>query len=163
MNRQELIEEFAKGPAMIREALDKLPREMWDWKPAPDKWSVHQIIIHLPDSEASGYVRCRKLIAEPESVVCAYNQEVFADKLNYHRLDIETALDLFRLMREMTVQLLRTLDDSVWTNTIIHPEHGSVDLNWWLGCYAEHAGKHVKQMQRNLAEWEAAGRPPAQG
>ena len=163
MNRQKLIEEFANGAAMMRQALEALPKEMWDWKPAPDKWSVHQIIIHMPDSEASGYVRCRRAIAEPGCTVSAYDQDAFADKLNYHQMDIETALELFRLMRELTVQLLHTVDDSVWTNQFYHPEHGMIDLNWWLEAYAEHARKHVGQMQRNLAEWEAAGRPSANG
>jgi hypothetical protein len=33
---------------------------MWKWKPAPDQWSIHEVIAHLADSEANGYARCRE-------------------------------------------------------------------------------------------------------
>ena len=35
----------------------------------PDRWSIHEIILHLADSEATCYVRCRHFIAEPGSSV----------------------------------------------------------------------------------------------
>ncbi|MBD3258309.1 hypothetical protein GF377_07735 [candidate division GN15 bacterium] len=159
MNRQELIRSFAAGPRLLRETLNNLPPDMWQWKPAPDRWSVHEIIIHMPDSEASGYVRLRKIIAEPGSTLGAYDQEAFTDKLPYHQLDIDTALELFSRMRELSVQLLEHVEESVWLHKAIHEEHGEVDLDWWLRCYEEHVGLHITQMKRNMAEWEAAGRP----
>lgn len=161
MNRAQLIESFANGYTILKQTLDTLPREMWDWKPSPDKWSVHEIIIHMPDSEASGYVRCRKLIAQPGCDLSAYDQDAFAEHLRYHDTSIDEALELFRMMRVMTTKLIQSIDDSVWTNKGIHEEDGEVDLNWWLEVYEEHARKHASQMKRNLSEWEAAGRPKA--
>jgi hypothetical protein len=33
--------------------LRDFPKEMWQWKPAPDKWSIHEVIMHIADSEAN--------------------------------------------------------------------------------------------------------------
>ncbi len=67
--RNELIESYGKAYDLLTEALKKYPKEMWQWKPAADKWSIHEIIIHITDSEANAYVRCRRFIAEPGSGV----------------------------------------------------------------------------------------------
>lgn len=159
--RQELIELFAAGYDQVRVALKELPEEMWKWKPAPDKWSVHEICIHLPDSEASGFVRLRKILAEPECTVGVYDQEAFADKLDYHGQDMNLALDLFGLMRKSSADILRKLPDDAWSMWVHHPERGTMSLDFWLEVYASHVPGHVKQMKRNLAEWEATGRPKA--
>ena len=39
------------------------PREMWQFRPAPGAWSVHEIIVHLADSELNAYARVRKALA----------------------------------------------------------------------------------------------------
>ena len=70
MRRQQL-ESFGRAPALLSVALRQFPKKMWLYKPSADRWSIHEIILHLADSEASGYVRCRRFIAEPGSAVCA--------------------------------------------------------------------------------------------
>ncbi|MDR3665677.1 MAG: hypothetical protein P4L35_02425, partial [Ignavibacteriaceae bacterium] len=55
--------------------LPEFPKKMWDFKPAPNRWSIKEIILHMADSEANAYVRCRKIIAENGSNVLAYDQD----------------------------------------------------------------------------------------
>ena len=47
-------------------ALAKVPPEALKWRPAPGKWSVHEIIIHCADSEANAHMRVRYLLAEKD-------------------------------------------------------------------------------------------------
>ncbi|MBU0984560.1 MAG: DinB family protein [candidate division Zixibacteria bacterium] len=159
MNREALIRTYADGPARLKETLESLPREMWDYKPSPTAWSVREIIIHMPDSEASGYVRCRKIIAQNGVSVDTYDQDAWASRLGYQSADIEAALELFRLMRIATVNLIKTVAESSWANCVHHPDDGKMTLDIWLEAYAHHVTKHCEQMRRNMAVWEAAGRP----
>ncbi len=55
--RTQLLEDYRNGPRLVREALIQLPEQMWKYKPAPNKWSVHEIVIHLADAEVQSHVR----------------------------------------------------------------------------------------------------------
>ena len=45
--------------------MKQFPKEMWDFKSELNPWSIHNIIVHITDSEANSYIRCRRFIAEP--------------------------------------------------------------------------------------------------
>jgi len=49
-------------------------REQWHYKPGTDQWSIHEIIIHLADSEAHAYLRCRTILAEPGSTLIHFDE-----------------------------------------------------------------------------------------
>lgn len=48
---QALIEEYSRGFTMLMESISKLSEEEIRHNPGKDKWSIHQIIIHITDSE----------------------------------------------------------------------------------------------------------------
>ena len=68
-DRRRKIQSFAAAYKRLSETLGELPQKMWAYKPVPSEWSVHEIIVHLADAEANGYVRFRRFIAEPGSRV----------------------------------------------------------------------------------------------
>lgn len=61
-----------------RGALARFPRAMWHYRPAPDRWTIHEIVVHITDSEANSYIRCRRLLAEPGSAVLGYDEARWA-------------------------------------------------------------------------------------
>ena len=151
-----LIDSYGQAYSFLLEALKEFPKKMWQWRPAPDKWSVHEIIVHIADSEVNSYVRCRRFIAEPGSGVYAYDENKWANKLNYHDQNIEEALELFKLLRKMTYDLIKNLDDNTWkTATVDHSDNGIMQFEDWLRIYEEHVPIHIRQMNRNLAAWKA--------
>ena len=153
--RKNKIELYGKGPDQLVEALQEFQREMWQYKPAPNRWSVHEIIIHLADSEASSYVRCRFLIAEPGRTVMPYDQDLWAQKLNYHAQSTDDAIALFRLLRRASYDLIKDLPASAWSATLHHPEHGEYTFDRWLDIYTNHTSWHIAQMRKNLEAWRA--------
>jgi hypothetical protein len=152
--RTVLIESYGRAYDDLVAALDEVPREMWLFKPAPEKWSVHEVIVHIADSEANSYVRCRRFIAEPGTSVMAYDENKWASALRYHDQSADDALELFRLLRASCHSLIRDLPESVWANTIEHPENGTMTFDDWLRTYERHIPVHVAQIRRNVAAWE---------
>jgi len=67
--RNELIEEYGHGFDLFTATLTQIPREAWEFTPAPSEWSVHELIVHMADSECMGALRIRKLIAEPGGIL----------------------------------------------------------------------------------------------
>ncbi len=71
--RATMIERYARGPALLAAALAKVPRDAVQWKPRPDRWSAHEIIVHCADSETNAHMRLRYLLAEPDPLIVGYD------------------------------------------------------------------------------------------
>lgn len=152
--RKQKIKAYADGHKVLVKALKKFPKKMWKWKPAPEKWSIHEILIHLADSESNAYLRARRFLAEPGQPVMAYDQDLWAQKLNYHAQDPNEALALVGLVRRMTHRLIRNLPEGAWATRCVHPEHDNYTFDRWLEIYGGHAHGHAAQMQRNYDAWK---------
>src|SRR5436190_316143 len=126
--RRQKIVMYASAHDMLVQALARYPREMWQYRPTPQDFTIHEIFIHVTDSEANSFVRARHFIAQPGSTVSAYDEFGWAGKLDYHSLSVEDAVELFRWLRGNTVKLIREQPEEVWTNTIVHPENGTMKM-----------------------------------
>lgn len=160
--RKQKIESYGRAADQLAQALDQLPRQMWHYKPGPDRWSVHEIIMHIADSEANSYIRCRCFLAEPGKAIMAYDENQWAASLRYQEQDPDEAVELFRLLRQMSFRLIAALPEDVWSSTVYHPEGGNMTLDDWLTIYTNHIPEHIRQMQATYDAWEAeqAGQRP---
>jgi hypothetical protein len=154
MDINKILEEYKSGYNELQNALREIPIETWDYKPVPDKWSIKEVIIHITDSEINGYIRLRKTIAENGTEITTYDQDLWAEKLNYPSRSIDTNLELFRLIRVLNYSLLIGLPEETWNNYIIHPERGKVNLKEHVRIYVDHITVHIKQMRRVYEEWK---------
>jgi hypothetical protein len=152
-NRSELIESYGAAYDLLVAALARCPRAMWQYRPAPDRWTIHEIVVHITDSEANSYVRCRRLLAEPGSAVLGYDEVSWAVALHYHDQSVEDALELFKWLRRASYLLIKAAPETVWSHTIIHSESGVMTADDWLDTYERHVRDHIAQMQGVYADW----------
>lgn len=150
------LEAYGGAYEQLTQALERYPREMWQYKSPVEDWSIHEVVVHITDSEANSYIRCRRLIAEPGEAVMSYDETRWATALHYTDQSTEDALQLFKWLRNNTYKLIKTLPESAWSHTIYHPENGTMTMDDWLGVYARHIPDHIEQMDRIYQEW--AGR-----
>ena len=144
--RKKLIELYRGGYAAVAEALLKITDEEAARKPGPDRWSVREIVHHLADSEMTAAVRLRLLIAQDRPTIHGYDQDEFARRLYYDRPH-EQSLELFRLVRQSTAEILDRLTPAEWVREGIHTEAGPYGVEAWLKTYADHAHKHARQIR----------------
>jgi hypothetical protein len=157
--RRRMVDSFGRAPFFLSAALRQFPKKMWLYKPLPERWSIHEIILHLADSEANSYVRCRRFIAEPGTAVFKIDAARWAGSLGYFHQSTREALEVIRRLRKMTYQLLVTLPDTVWLNTVEHPRDGKITLEHWVQLQERHIPHHVDQMKSNYELW-ARTHPP---
>lgn len=148
------IAHYGNAYSLLTTALARFPREMWHFRPTPDEWTIHEIVVHITDSEANSYIRARRLIAEPGSMLMGYDEMQWARALDYHHLDTEDAVELFRWLRGNTHKLIQTLPEAVWQNVGHHTESGPMTLEDWLDIYTRHVPEHVAQMERVWEAWK---------
>jgi hypothetical protein len=150
--RSQKIESYSAAHTALINALERFPTEIWQFRPAPDRWTIHEIVVHIADSEANSYVRCRRLLAEPGSTVIGYDEWLWAKALDYHGQSTAEALELFKWLRRMSYTLIKDQPETVWANTVNHSESGPMTI------YERHVPDHIAQMQAVYDDWQASQR-----
>jgi DinB superfamily len=159
--RERLIEQYAAGPARLRAAFAAVPDPVRQWRPAPNEWSAHEVVCHCADSETNASLRIRYLVAERAPLSVGYDQEVWARCFDYHAHPVDTALATVEAVRANTVPVLRALPEAAWSAEGRHTESGRYSAEDWLRIYAEHLELHARQIEQNLAAWQAGLAQPA--
>jgi hypothetical protein len=154
-DRERLIEQYARGPQRLRAALAQVPEAARQWRPGPGRWSVHEVVVHCADSESNSHGRIRTLLCETDPVVQGYDQDRWAQQLDYHELPLEPALATVEAVRANTVPLLRRLRESDWARVGRHTESGAYGAEDWLRIYADHLEVHARQIERVHSAWQA--------
>ena len=151
--REALFRRYEAGPRLIREALAKVPVEAMKWRPAPGKWSAHEVVVHAADSETVSSTRIRYLVGADNPTILGYDQDRWAATFDYHSLPLELSLAQLESVRAWTAALIRSLPESAWSREGTHSESGRYSAETWLGLYAEHLEVHARQIERNVEAW----------
>lgn len=147
---------FAEGPAVLRAAWEKVPADARTWRPAPGKWSAHEVVVHCGDAQANAHGRLRYLLCEKEPLIVGYDQDLWAAKLDYHAQSVDAAFAVIEAVHANTVPLLRRLTDADLAKSGRHTEYGTRTVEEWLRYNAEHLPTHARQIERNVAAWAVA-------
>jgi len=155
-----LIRRYQDGPTLLGEALKDVPKEALQWRPAPGKWSVHEVVVHCADSETNAAMRIRYLAGEDGPAIQGYDQDRWAQRFDYHRMPLEVALAQVVMVRQWTAVFLKQLPPEAWSRAGTHSEMPGVSYTAakWLEIYGEHLEIHARQIRRNLDAWRASGR-----
>jgi len=157
--RQRLIQQYADGPARLKAALARVPAQALKWRPAPREWSAHEVVCHCADSETNAAARIRYLVGERDALILGYDQDAWAGIFDYHAHPLEPALAVVDAVRANTTALIRQLPAEAWTRVGRHTESGRYTAEDWLTIYGEHLEIHARQIEANLAAWNASQAP----
>jgi hypothetical protein len=146
---ERLRDAFEAAPARIEAALDGLAEEEIRARPIPGKWSIHQIVLHVADSECLGAVRIRQALGDDRARFPGYDEKVWASRLRYEDRSPafrSLALRLFAAHRQVTAEVFAAARPEDWKREGIHPEWGAVTLRQLLELYADHGERHLDQI-----------------
>ncbi len=161
----DLLERFRRGPEVMAVVLTGLGLEEQDYRTEPGRWTIREIVAHVADSEIVGAQRFRRIIAEENPVIMAYDQEAWARNLDYSRRKPAASLETFRRTRAENYELLKDLPAGTFERAGNHSERGRMTLADALRIYARHAEEHARQIQalrdRYRQSRAARGAPPS--
>ena len=143
---QTLLERFRRGPELLAESLASVTDAELDFVPAPGKWSIRQIAAHVSDSELVGADRFRRILAEENPSIISYDQDAWANRLDYATRDPKQSLRMFESVRSETYDLLKARPEADFERTANHSERGKVTLLQLLHIYTAHPEKHAAQI-----------------
>ena len=151
--RREALRAQAATPGRLRRLVAGLSAAQLRRRPAPRKWSIQEIALHLADVEIANGFRYRKAVAEPGSTLTPYDQDRWADGLNYRRLNLRAALEVFAALRKAHLLLLRGLSARQWRGWARHPEYGRYELGAVFLHMASHDLNHLEQIRALRRRW----------
>jgi hypothetical protein len=146
--RQTLIDQYVDGYNEVTRSLEDFPADSLSAHPIQGKWSAAEIVHHLGDSEATSGLRLRRLLVEEDPLIQGYDQDAYADRLNYNSRELAPALEAFRSARATAAQLFEFMSEEDWQRSGTHSESGSYSVEDWLRIYAAHAHNHAAQIRR---------------
>ncbi len=115
-------------------------------------WTARQIIHHVADSEAQSYARLRRLIAEPGTQIQGYDEAGWGENetLGYKELPVAPSLEVFKAVRQSSLEVVKRLELSQLDNAGIHTESGKYAVKTWLETYISHPLEHAAQIRSGL-------------
>jgi hypothetical protein len=119
-------------------------------RPAPDKWSVSEILAHLADAEIVGSFRMRFILGAPGTAVVAFDQDSWVTSGHYEKRDPHKSIEQFRVMRETNLALLKSLTPEQWKHYGMHSERGQESIEHMVRMFAGHDLNHLKQIEAIL-------------
>jgi hypothetical protein len=120
-------------------------------RPAPEKWSVAEIVAHLADVEIVVGWRVRSVLGAPGTPIQAYDQDAWVRAGQYAKRDPRKSLEQFRVLRETNLALYKMLSPEQWKHHGVHAERGEESVERIVQMLAGHDINHIEQIERILA------------
>jgi hypothetical protein len=132
-------------PGILRGLTSELTDDDARWKPAPDRFSVAEVLAHLSHSEVHCYrMRLDRFLAETRPTFEPDDAQMYLDL--YRDADPEDAFDQFKKHRETNVEYLRDLPSEAGDRVALHQEAGEITLKQMLYEWALHDLGHIRQI-----------------
>ena len=119
-------------------------------RPAPEKWSVAEILAHLADVEIVIGWRMRSILGDPGTHVQAYDQNAWVTAGHYEKRDPHKSIELHRVVREANLALVTSISPAQWKHFVQHAERGQESIEHIVRMVAGHDINHVLQIERIL-------------
>ena len=141
----------AAGPAKLAKLIKGVSTATAKKRPAPEKWSIAEIVAHMSDAELVVGYRMRAILGQPGTPIAGYDQDVWVEALHYDKRDLKQSYEQYRAIREANVALLKRLAPEQWKHVGMHNERGPESVETILRMMAGHDLNHFEQIERILA------------
>jgi uncharacterized damage-inducible protein DinB len=143
------IEAAEKSPKQVAAAVSGLPDKVLRFKPAPDKWSILEILGHLADMDILYAYRMRQMLADEKPVFAAIDQDAWARNLGYMESSPAEMVALYGINRHANLQLLRRLKPGDLDKSAYHPElKRQFTVAEMVERMGIHGANHLDQIER---------------
>jgi DinB superfamily len=151
MKYAELIDLYAAGPEMLRNATRGMSREQLVARPVPGKWSTLEVICHLADFEIVYADRIKRTIVEEAPLLADGDENQFAARLAYHSRELDEELQVIGALTTQVVRILRTLPEADFQRIGTHSTAGPLTLAQFVERKAKHIPHHVRFIEEKRA------------
>ncbi len=147
-DRNRFINDLQHLPKQIKDLVSDLNNQQLDTPYRPGGWTIRQVVHHLPDSHLNSYIRFKWALTEPQPLIKAYHEDLWAELPDGSQAPVELSLSLLDSLHLRWVWLLQHIKEEDWKRCFIHPETNKlVPLDVNLSLYSWHGKHHLAHIQ----------------
>ncbi len=150
-----VIDQLARGPAIIRQLIYEMPAELRKRRPALGVWSAHEHAVHLPAISPLINRRLELMLSDPKPYIKGYEPSRDDPDDALLKLDLDTEMDRFDRERAVLIERLRKLTSEQWAITAEHEEYSQYGVYIMFRHIALHDIHHAYKIEDRLLrkEW----------
>lgn len=154
----DVIEQLARGPALLQGLLESVPPGDLKRRPAPGKWSAHEHACHVAVMEPMWAERLERIVAEDNPRIVSYEPDD-DDPDRLLNMDLGRAMAAFGDQRSRFVARVRQLPATAWDRPAIHTSHARYSLFLMCRHMAMHDALHGYRIEESAlgSHWPAEG------
>jgi len=140
---QPAVSLLEKTPPMLELLLRDVPEDILDWKPAPERWSITEVLAHLLVIEQFYGDRAKRMVVDDNPQLARF---VPPDEAEIRERTARQHLEDFVAARRAHIFFWHSIPASGGSRTAVHPEMGTVTLLQLLNELANHDLGHLRQI-----------------
>jgi hypothetical protein len=153
---KDAVERLARGRDTLRALAANVTDEQARWKPAPDRWSILEVVCHLHDEEISDFrLRLHILLNRPDEPWPPVDPLGWVVARKYNERRLFESLETFTVERNKSIAWLEQLDNPDLMVTREHSQLGTIRAGDLLAAWVAHDYVHSAQVARLHAEYVA--------
>ncbi|MCE2503845.1 MAG: DinB family protein [Chlorobi bacterium] len=153
MNLERLSQQLLATIPTLQSMLTPINKDQVRWRPAPEKWSILDVINHLADEERVDFrQRLDLTLHHPEQDWPGINPDVAVKDPRYKNRSLQEALDDFIAERHRSLQWLDSLGSPDWNQAHVHARFGLMCAGELMAAWVAHDLLHLRQLIR--LKWE---------
>jgi hypothetical protein len=123
------------------------------WKPAPEEWSILEVINHLYDEEREDFrTRLDLTLHKAEEAWPPINPVGWVMERGYNGRELGLSLDAFLRERRASIEWLASLQNPDWNSVHRHRRLGDMTAGDLLAAWVAHDHLHIRQL--NQLHWQ---------
>jgi uncharacterized damage-inducible protein DinB len=147
------VDALAVVPAELKRQLEGLSEAALRFQPAPEAWSIVEIVGHMTEIDAIWPGRVRQMLSTDNPQLQSANNDVIRQR-DYQNKQLGTLLSTLAERRAEFVELLRMLRPAQLARSGVHPTRGPITIADAPAALADHDRGHREQIAANIAAFE---------
>lgn len=143
------IDTLAAFPAALKQQLHGLSDTQIRFRPAPNEWSIVELVGHMIDVGALWPGRTRQMLAT-ENPTLASVDPAWVQQRDYQNKQLSFLLITLGEQRAEYVEFLRTLRPAQLARTGLHPTRGPLTVAQGIAALIDHDQAHSQQIAENI-------------
>jgi len=153
---------LAANAEAIRALGSGLGADQARWRPAPEAWSLLEVVNHLVDEEREDFrTRVEHTLRDPAAPWPPIDPQGWVRARDYQSRDLAASLAAFLRERRASLEWLDGLAAAPWDASHVHPTAGALRAGDMLEAWIGHDLLHLRQM--NELQWQYLARDAAPG
>jgi DinB superfamily len=142
------IDILRETPGAAARAVATLTPQQLKTPEAPGKWSIATVLRHLADTDVVWGWRMRLILAQDRPAITGFDQDLWADRLDYASADPNESLETFAILRRDNLRLIERATPDDLKRVGVHAERGEESAGYLVRLYAGHDLAHLAQIER---------------